>query len=207
MGMTPRELADQLRAELSEHLETIRHIADQIEAMDNTARMLAVPYRSQWGMGADAFQSDCGPASLAMLLEWKGTSVLVDALAFECGMSVVKPYTNAADLMRVASVHGLTLMRQQSLTVADLKAEISNGQPCIALINYGDLGDLRQDRSFAGTHWLVVIGVDDGFVTVNDPDWRNTGGAGLRIPCNVFDHAWGDTLPNGAPRQALLIHD
>jgi ABC-type bacteriocin/lantibiotic exporter with double-glycine peptidase domain len=212
--MTPREAAQALRAtcdqfavDVARSLESIRHVADMIEAMEPGVTLLDVPYRSQWGTGADVFKSDCGPASLAMLLEWKGKSILIDALAIECGMSAGKAYTNATDLIRVGSLHGLTLVRQQPLTMGDLETEIGNGRPCIALIKYGELGDLRQDRSFVDTHWLVVIGVDGDTVTVHDPDWRSAGGAGLRIPRDTFDRAWRATLPNGAPRQALVVRD
>lgn len=205
--MTPKELADSLRAELDGHIATIRHIADQIEAMDDSAQILTVPYRSQWDVDAQAFKSDCGPTSLAMLLDWRGKRISIDALARECLMSAEKPYTNKDDLIRVARLHGLSLSRLQPLTLFDLETEIRAGRPCIALVRYSDFGDLRQDKNFVGTHWLVVVGFDAGSIIMHDPDWRGTGGANFHVPRATFDKAWGDTMDEGLPRQALMIRD
>ena len=170
---------------------------------------LDVPYRSQWDPDGGVYTSDCGPTCVGMILRFYGREATINQLAAEAGMSEVRRLTSPDDLARAAALHGVALVHKMSASLQDIEAELVAGRPVIALIHYGSLGSLRQD-SYNGGHWLVVIGMDENDVIVNDPDWaygRRAGGAGLRIPRNVFEQAMLDCkLDGNMPNQAVFVN-
>jgi hypothetical protein len=175
-----------------------------------SAMNLPIPYRSQWDSDANAFASDCGPACVAMVLDSYGQHVDINQLSLEAGMSTVKHYTLPGDLIHIAETHSVNLKRRLSCSLDDLVAEVTVcRRPVIVLIHYGDLGMLRQDASFAGGHWTVVIGIDDQSVILHDPDWRGERrqeGAGLVIPRAIFERAWANcSLDGNTPNQCLVV--
>jgi len=189
--MTPRELADSLRAELDEHLQAVRHIADMIEAVE--PKIAPVLYHSQWASDAQRFSGDCGPACLAMLIEWRtGQPVSVDQLSVECNMTASRNTTTPADLLRVAQAHGLNLMQR---TVAGVDAITF---PSIALVHYEDLP--RLDMKYLRGHWVVVLSVENGQVTYHDPDYWGADmnrGANRQVPLRIFDQAMYNCKKDG----------
>jgi len=204
--ITAGELAKQLRAEIERSTAALRHIADMIEALDaaSPSVMIDVPYRSQHDMDAQLSRADCGPACIAMLLEWRGVTVTVDSITRRTSMGP----TNAGQLMAVAAYHGLKLQRFNNMEMADLEQSVRADKPLVALVKYGDLGSSRQDLNYPGLHWLVVVGFDAGNVFVHDPDYwgdRRAEGHARPISRVVFDAAWGNTLPDAINRQALVV--
>ena len=169
---------------------------------------LKVQYRSQWDSDATLFASDCGPACVAMILEFHGTRIGIDQLSKEASMTSARKYTVPMDLIHAAELHGVKLVRRVGMTVADLQAEVAAHRPVIALIHYGALGDLRQDTAFKAGHWVVVIGADDKNVVVNDPDWRGDRrykGDGLLVQRATFEKAWADCILDGNTANQCLV--
>ncbi len=203
--ITSTELANQLRAETERSMAAIRHIADMVEALDVASpRMVDVPYRSQHDPDAQLSRADCGPACVAMLLQWKGVQVSIDEISRETSLGS----TNAGQLISAAGRHGLRLSRLSDMRLADVERAIEAKRPIVALVNYLDFGDRRQDTNYAGLHWIVVVGYDQANVYINDPDYwggRRLEGMQHAIPRAVFDQAWGNTMPDALARQALVI--
>ena len=199
------DLSRQLHIEIDRSTAALRHIADMIDAsIVPSPTMVEVPYRSQHDDDARISRSDCGPACIAMLLEWHGVRVTIDDISRATSMGA----TNAGQLIAAAGRYGVQLKRFAPMSLTDLEELINHGRPPIALIKYGDLGDHRQDMNYTGLHWIVVVGYDKGNIYINDPNYwgaRRQEGKGLVVSRATFDHAWGDTLPDAMSRQALVV--
>jgi hypothetical protein len=171
----------------------------------------AVPYRSQWDKDADFSGStaDCGPACVAMVLEFYGRVIDINQLSRDAGLTSNRHFTLPADLIRAASLYGTTLVRRYACTLDTLADEIAARRPVICLIHYGALDTLRQDRNYNIGHWIVVVGVDDKSVYIHDPDWQvlhRDQGRGLAIPRDMFVKAWAEcALDGNTPNQCLSV--
>lgn len=93
---------------------------------------------------------DCGPASLAMLLDYYGTDIPLDDLIEECHVRIGG--CTGKDLLQVGRAHGLDMTSWKM-----------------------DAGELiRQDRPgivwWTYDHWLVMCGMNDkGDVVIANP--------------------------------------
>lgn len=170
---------------------------------------LPVPYRSQWDDDAKINASDCGPSSLAMVLQWRGVDYPIDILAVECGMNAGKRYTTGGDLVASAAKHGIGLKHRFDASLDMIEAEIKAGRPVISLLHYGTLRAYVQDKVYAAGHWLVIIGVTKREVIVNDPNFRGAErerGHALRIPRDIFQQAMADNKIDGnRSNQAVFV--
>lgn len=103
-----------------------------------------------------AFQ--CGPASLAGVLNFWGADVTPDEIAGDIYSPTAKGTLNI-DMALYARKLGFQA-RQYSGSIADIRANIDAGHPVIVLV---DLGRwlYRQD------HYMVVVGYHDGGLIVN----------------------------------------
>ena len=171
-------------------------------------RVLDTPYRSQWDPDGSDYASDCGPACVAMVLEHYGVRVDINQLAREAGMIAGRPYTLPVELIRVAQLHGLALVRRLPCVISDLAIELDAGRPVIVLIHYGSINN-RQDTNYTEGHWVVVVGVDENIVYIHDPNWRGPvrdKGRALAVSRAVFDDAWEKcTLDGNSARQCLMV--
>lgn len=201
----PTDLARQLRAEIERSTAALRHVADMLDALDVSAPvMIEMPYRSQHDPDAQLSRSDCGPACIAMLLQWRSVQVAIDEISRETGLGT----TNAGHLIVSAERRGLKLTRLKGMTLDDLERLIQAGEPLVALVRYSHFGSQRQDLNYPGLHWVVVLGYDGGNVYIHDPDyWGERRIEGMRKPISrsVFSHAWDDTMPDAFSRQALVL--
>jgi ABC-type bacteriocin/lantibiotic exporter with double-glycine peptidase domain len=94
---------------------------------------------------------DCGPACLAMLLNYYGEPWDQDQLIKECGCELSG--CTAADLMRVGRAHGLDMKSYKT----DLEGLLKSDRPAICWWKY--------------THFIVFCGLDDqGQVVICNPD-------------------------------------
>jgi len=182
--------------------------------------ILPVPFSPQWGDGADERIGDCGPASVAMLVHFlTGYRPTVDQVADACGQpsaGIGSQYTGHKNLRDGAAHYGVTLETRspytrrrglEALSVRLLRDQIDAGRPSIALIHYGVLKNslksfgaeiVKNQDTFSGGHWLAVVGYDDKFILVNDPDfWKARAGDGdhRRVPIEVFDAALASVAP------------
>ena len=169
--------------------------------------VLDVPWLSQLGPDAAFAPGDCGPACLAMWINYLGqASVTVDDVSKQSRLDEGFKYTMPAHLIWAARHWNIDLYWQRYLEIDDLKAELDAGQPCIVLAEYDWLPH-RYDASYAKSHWLLVIGYDSDSVFYHDPYWRSEfSGANIDIGYQDFFTAWRNVTESGnSERQALRI--
>jgi hypothetical protein len=205
-AMTPHELADSLRelckeieAEQEAYLLELRKVADMIEALDKPAVMPPdlpdLVYRSQWDVDAKFVKSDCGPTSLAMLLDYRGIHIAIDDISRTCGLGPAKKYTTAGDLVNAARAYGLELAPVSGWTLEQFAART----PCIVLVHYSVFKD-RQDVNYTNGHWVVLLGVRDHTAIFHDPDWwtpRRNEGASRKVDTIIFAMGMHDCIQDG----------
>lgn len=140
--------------------------------------ILDVRHIPQWGVGANRVRNDCGPASVAMCLDYydKLDGLTVDALALETGLRYSDTGLMPADLVKLAARHNLSTYPCFDTTEADLRREIDVGRPVVLLFAYRFiLGRLDQADNVPGQdgHFAVLVGYDDTHWVLNDPDvWQ-----------------------------------
>jgi hypothetical protein len=168
--------------------------------------ILHVPYKSQNDADATLKRSDCGPACVAMILNASGQNVTTNQVTKASGVTGDQG-VRINQLKIAAKVFELELNSRSGLTLDDLKAALDNGQPPIALINYGLIPD-RWDRNYSGGHFVVLVGYDDAArrVFINDPDYP-PGAQGYQRPYafDVFSRAWSGFARNQNPNNCLIV--
>jgi len=142
--------------------------------------LLNVPYRSQEDPDARRFRNDCGPACVAMYIDFQAQqagqplpNIPIDTLASETTLATNDDGLTTTALIPLAARHGVTL-KLVELGLDYIQSEIDAGRPCLALISYKPLLG-RENISDTSGHFVVIVGIDDQFVYVNDPDWWNQG--------------------------------
>ena len=143
--------------------------------------MLNVPYRSQEDPDARRFRNDCGPAVVAMLIDWQRQQhgqpiqpVSIDDLSAETSLAQSDVGLDTTDVIALAAKHGVTLSLTGSLSIALITAEIDVGRPPFALISYVPLlGRENQGDKFG--HFVLITGYDLNNIYLNDPDWWTQG--------------------------------
>lgn len=100
----------------------------------------------------------CGPASLAGVLNYWGTPVSPDEITIEIFSPSAKGTLNI-DMVLYAQKRGLKADSYQG-SVKDLKEKIDSGFPLIVMVDYG-LGVVRQN------HFMVVVGHDENSIIAN----------------------------------------
>jgi Peptidase_C39 like family len=175
---------------------------------------LALPHRTQLDNGPYA-QSNCGPASLGMILEAYGLkNYPTDALRGEVnriqGNSDPSQGTALPALAAVAQRAGLYPVGMYARpgvyarwSMDDVRASLKAGRPVIMLTRYADLPG-NSGYQANTNHYIVLSGlVGDQFI-YNDPAYAQGRGAGLLISPETLkrasDHA---VLPGQAVAFAL----
>lgn len=137
--------------------------------------LLNVFWIGQWGLNASRFRADCGPACVAMLLEYynKRHGWTVDQLANETSLADGASGLMPSALVDLCTLHGLPT-RVQTVSEDDIKAEIDAGRPVIVLVAYRFITNrLDQGDKVPGEdgHFIVIVGYDDTHFVANDPDY------------------------------------
>jgi len=176
--------------------------SEQARWIDAATLWLAMPHRSQFD-GSLYAQSNCGPASLGMILEAYGLKgYMTDALRHEAnrlqGASDPGEGTALPTLAAVGQSAGLFPLGLFSRpgayarwTVDDVRAHVTAGRPVIVLTRYADLpgnGDNEGDDNL--NHYIVVSGLAGDQFIYNDSAYPSGRGAGLLISPDTLRRAW-----------------
>lgn len=173
-------------------------------------RVLPVPWVGQWGPTANRSSGDCGPACLASVVRFltDHRDVTVDEVAVACGQPAGSRWADFVQLGRGARHYGLVPHYRRPLGWGEIVAEIEAGCPVLALIKYNVLPG-NQD-SYAGAHFVLVVGYSEDGVIFHDPD-RLSGdefGEFREVERSAFLEALGSTSKtpgNTFDNQGLLF--
>jgi uncharacterized protein YvpB len=162
-------------------------------------RRLAVPYRSQ--LDGNPYQdADCGPTSMAMVLEYYGRRVptrdlraIVNQLQGTAG--VFDAGSTIESLAEVAQRNGLRPLdlaadgKLRRWSLDDVRRQLDAGRPIVPQLWYRGLPD-RANRPYDGDHYVVLTGYGPDEVVYNDPIDKDGPGANRRMSWAQLDRAW-----------------
>ncbi|HEY3078481.1 MAG TPA: C39 family peptidase [Chloroflexota bacterium] len=175
-------------------------------------RLLAldVPIRSQFD-NSEYQASNCGPTSLAMVLEGFGVDVPTASLRGvanllqgtydrETGIAL----DHLAQIARQAGLRALGLRDGNGYrrwSVDEVRAQVRTGHPVITLVKMRELPD-HAGSSSDTDHYVVVTGLDGDRLLINDP--ALPGDRGFRRPLShaELERAW---MASSIPGQAVAI--
>jgi len=145
----------------------------------------------------------CSPVSAAMVLDWRGVSVLPEMAAMGVLDTAYDGYGNWVFNAAFIASYGFASYIEYCAGIEDIKWELMNGNPVITSVRYKQNADVPGDlpivtnapirRTFG--HLLVVVGYergDDGryYVIVNDPAAAVDGEVRLWYEESEFMAAW-----------------
>lgn len=149
--------------------------------------------------GERQIKNDCGPACLSALT----------------GMPLEKIYQVAklkpGDMMHMTqmldTLAALRVPREhiRPLHLPDARRWLANGNPIVALVNYGRLPHDLRATDYAGNHYVILVGYEpDGSFWVHDPLWPGGVGAYRRWPDAALGEAWVNPIKAGG-LQGIVI--
>jgi len=161
--------------------------------------LLPVPERSQVD-GTVWASSNCGPASIAMVLETFGqdvpTSVLRKGADQLLGMSDPSTGTRIQDLAQVVKERGLSVSgpysggKLRAWSLDDVRTELRAGRPVVAEVYFPLLPNHR-NNPVPTDHYIVIVGYDGDDFLFNDPADSAAPGYQQRMSSRQFMKAWG----------------
>jgi len=121
----------------------------------------------------------CGPASLAAVLNYRGISVTPEQIAKDVYSSSARATLNI-DMLFYAQSRGLAASQYQG-GMDDLREKVDAGSPLIVLVDFGfSIVQLN--------HYMVIVGYDGRGVIAN-----SGGKEMMTIPAEDFLKSWGKT--------------
>ena len=110
----------------------------------------------------------CGPASLKILLSYygieKSEKELADMAGWDKDLGV-----DDKGIKRVAELFGFKIIIKNNSSFKDIENWLRKGVPVI--VNWFTRGRIDYDNSaVADGHYSVVMGLDDGFIYLQDPE-------------------------------------
>ncbi len=168
----------------------------------NATFLLRVPYRSQLD-GTPYERANCGPATLAMVLEAYGINVATHDLRLIVNM--LQGSYNFDDgtgweaLEAIADDYGLTPLDlrgntyYRKWTVEDVRRHLLAGHPVMILTNYRLLPG-NGGSTFAGDHYIVITGMDGDRFIYNDSAYWGDNGYALVMDPQVLVQAWANSV-------------
>ena len=138
-------------------------------------RRLPVPFRSQATKVPDLVSRICSPASVAMVLAYRGVDCETEEVAAACYDPGHDLYGNWPRAIQAAYTFGIPGYLARFSRWEDVERMIAVGQPLVISIRVDEQSELTGGRYRATEgHLLVLTGFDtDGNVTVNDPAYRD----------------------------------
>jgi uncharacterized protein len=131
----------------------------------------------------------CGAAALQAVLGYWGRDIGEEDLR-EMLNTNEESGTYPDDIIRVATALGLQAEYKENMTMADLENYVAQGMPvivdCQAWRSVTQYNESWADTWYNG-HWLVVIGIDEGNVTLEDPYLLGDRGF---LPREEFEARW-----------------
>ncbi len=139
-----------------------------------SAIILSVPHIPQREQG------ECLAACAAMMLRHIGRLANYNQLLklLQVRTSIGAPSSN----IRKLETLGMTVIYERG-SWAKLENHLAHNRPCLAVVQTGEL-PYWEERS---EHAVVVVGLDDEFIYLNDPAFPD---APVRTPRGEFDLAW-----------------
>jgi ABC-type bacteriocin/lantibiotic exporter with double-glycine peptidase domain len=163
-----------------------------------------VPYKSQWDDDAKGTRNDCGPASIAMLLNYYGENVKTDDVFARTGAG--QGLITINQIQKAIASYGYTSTYEKNQTPARIKELIDKDTPPMLLVHYGSLNSV-QDKTYKGGHFFDCVGYYDGGYYVNDPNfWGNMRADGdhHNYTKSELEKAWNDAIIDENSPCALL---
>lgn len=167
---------------------------------DEPGRVLAVPLRSQLDGTAYA-EANCGPASLAMVLEAYGLRPTIPELR---ALANRLQGTTSPDigvwpevLAQVAAAYGLQVTGPRPFwTAEEVRAALDRREPVITVVQYRALPS--NGASIATTdHYIVLTGYQGDRFFYNDPAFADEAGFGRIITEAQLKRAWAGAAAPG----------
>jgi len=121
-------------------------------------------------IGRQAFDFDCGPKALQMVMEYYGVEIREDILIKELGTD--KNGTSVDSMIFVAEKNGFKVFTATEVSLEQLKDFVDGGSPVIVLVQawgerYMTLEDWKAD--YDDGHYAIVIGYNGNIIIFEDP--------------------------------------
>ncbi len=185
-----------------------------ISTLNVVKTLIEVPYRSQEDPDARKFRNDCGPACVAMYIDFvrikRGqppANIPIDTLSAASSLAQNDNGLLTKELPPLASPYGVTLTLSNSLDLGTIIDEVRAGRPPLALVAYGPLLG-RENQADSSGHFVIITGFDANNIYLNDPDWWNQNsyrremGHNWQVPIIQFKQAISQSP---SPNQGLKL--
>jgi len=166
---------------------------------------LSVKYKSQWDEDATETRDDCGPCSVAMILNYFGENVTTNDVfdRTEAGQGLI----TIAQLQKAIKSFNYECQYITNSELLELEKNIEKGIPVICLVHYGSFNS-RQDKNYNGGHFFVVVGYRDDGYFVNDPDFwgqYRPDGDHHFYTREEMTNGWANCWHDGNPNKSYLV--
>ena len=125
-------------------------------------------------------QADCLVACAAMVLRYWQVSFKPDRLPY---LLRTEKHGTVFSHLHALSTLGVTVLVEGG-SMAKLGRHLENGCPCIVAV---ETGELRSYRTESTSHAVVVVGVEQGVIYLNDPAFDH---APQMVSVGEFELAW-----------------
>lgn len=157
--------------------------------------LLAVkPFQETLGLG------NCGPASLKMVLDYYGVEAGEEELAKLCG-TTKELGTNDVGIKKSAEHFGFKVEIKNNSNFSDIQNWLKKKIPVI--VNWFTRGrdDYPEEINAADGHYSVVIGLNEKYIYLQDPEIGRT----KKLQRDIFKHVWFDFLGEYIKPNELII--
>lgn len=175
-------------------VETGRTEAFEMATPLRPVSLLAVPWVSMLGPGADLHSNDSAAACGTMLLRAYLNLVMTPDDFFVRFSMPEDKHLGVTRMRNALGGLGLLTDFRKGLHAADLFSILQTGKPAMVFMRYRALATTGLTESrFEGAHSALVVGIDAQTVYLHDPLYQDrAGGEGRAYPLAAFLQAWKD---------------